>query len=539
MDPVQAPADTIQWLRQTLDNHEVEYLTFFDYESDIRLIICKDTPRMRARISNPSVGEKGARHLLPDYIIPRLPPTGIVSTPLPVVSSPEYLGEVNERDLAALEGPLRAPTPPPAEPSPIMGPLNYTTTSHNRRKITQRLQKLANKKARKEKKQLSRRRVSRSSSPASESVGSPRESLVPSSAAAPSLEALWFQEASAAIGEPNLQLSPTEQSLILKNARSIAGPEAVQDWQEILVSWREEQQLRLYSRPSSSTAVESPTAHLDGQPKEVCTFYYSYKKVARSVLAAKFNSIAERVNLANLHDAYTQAESAVPNQPLRSGQTQAALKKQYLFAILHPDCPHTSNPAADPRYKSKWAQLSIQLRFASRWFYLREQLGFGVLGLIPTDLVSNHWVHNQLPKAQFTLWVRAIKHFNPKCIPAGEELGTMLQRALRGARPSRRRRTLEDVPATGLTADLDPVVLFGVSSDGVLTSGDEIEEPASPSQEMDFGETVPFSVGQLDYIWDDRGNFQPVIPWEYQTMNALTLHQQRIDFDPMLSFDEY
>jgi hypothetical protein len=531
MDSVEAPSDTIQWFRQTLDNRATDYLTFIDPDTELRLIICKDTPRMRNRVANPVVASSSPRHPLPSQLPLHLPIAVESAPPVPmsiptaaVVSSPEYSGPVTESELATLELPVLPPTPPAAEPSPTPGPMIYTTTSHNRRKIQQRaaaaLQKLvAEKTERREKKRRSRRRLSPSSPLSSQRVRASSESSAPPSSddAVEALgpDASWFTEATQAIGQPAMQLSPPFQAEMLKNARSIAGPEAVQDWREILVSWREEQQLRLYSRPSSSATAENPTAHLDGQPKEIHTFYYTYKKVHRSVLAAKFNSIAERVNLANLHDAYTHAESTLSTQLLQHGQTLAAARKQYLFSILYPHFYGTSNPATDPAFKSEWNQFSVQLRYAWRWQYFREQLGFGVLGLIPAATVSNHWVQNQITKPQFTLWVRAIQHFNPTCLLAGAELCQTLHRAIRGDRPSRKRRTLEDVSLTGSESPLNPVVLFSVSNDGALTSGDELEAPASSSQEMDWADPAPFSFGHANYVWDDQGRPQPLIPLEY------------------------
>jgi hypothetical protein len=577
------PNNEIQWFRQTLDNRQAEYLTFIDPDTDLRLIICKDTVRMRTRVLGTFAPQSSPRHALPSQ---RHPPAAVGSNPPVVVSSPDYPGEINESDLLAFEPPVLPPASPVVEVPPLTGPLNYTTTSNNRRKLQQRaatatLRKLAD--TRRKKKQLARRCLDQARPLASERAGSASECLASSpdakvhahggdaddsnadnsdangedaddgtahgsdsdggdavsSRAVSGPDALWFRQQARSL--PG-QVSPTRQAVILKNARSIAGPEAVQDWQEILVSWREEQQLRLYSRPSSSATSEHPAAHLEGQPREVCTFYYSYKKVRRSLLAAKFHSIAERVNFANLHDAYTSAQNVLSSQPRHSGQSEAAARKKQLFSILYPHAQGIRDPKSHPEFKSHWNHLNVQLRYAWRWHHFRQELGFGVLGLISTTVFSNAWVHSKITRPQFLLWIRAIKSFNPSCLLAGAQLCHTLQRALRGAKPSSKRRALEDVPVTELAAHPDPVVLFSGSNDGALTSGDEQEEPPSSSQEIDWTDPAPFSFGNANYFCNDHGRQQHFFPMQYNldfVDNSLCLYQNGAVFDPSLSLEEF
>ena len=261
-------------------------------------------------------------------------------------------------------------------------------------------------------------------------------------------------------------LTRTQQAKMMKMARVIAGSEARLEWQTFLASWRTDELVPCTAR------IESPSS-LASQPQEVQDFCYLYRQVAANEVASGFTTISHRIHLTKLWQQYLTIDEAVnraPAAPRSKGQTKQAIRKRYLFNLLHPEFQALQDVRQASTSKQAWLSFTRQLDYASRWHLLKERLGLGVLALIPTRVVSNAWIQHELRLNELEIWIQAIHHFNPGCIAVGRQWADALVQ---------------------VAARRPPRIVEGVSSSSrVLEQLFELEQGASSTLGSDFRLTV-------------------------------------------------
>jgi hypothetical protein len=264
-------------------------------------------------------------------------------------------------------------------------------------------------------------------------------------------------------------LSQQQQDSYIKKAKAIAGPESVQDWQRFIESWRGHGSLTLQNSSSSEAGVE--VLQMQDVPTDIARFCYAYQQVQLSEVATSFRAISLRIQLTKLYDLYCKAESSgiLDSLPRSSGVTCAVQVRQYLFGCLYPKMKGIASPATNNFSKKEWFAFTSQLRNALRWYTIREQFGYGVIGLLPNRIVSNTWVH-KLKSENFDLWLRVIHQFNPQCIEAGRHWADTLALAFAGRSPPPTRKALEDIPTLSLKTYSDPSALFSQDIQGSIST---------------------------------------------------------------------
>lgn len=131
-----------------------------------------------------------------------------------------------------------------------------------------------------------------------------------------------------------------------------------------------------------------------------------------------------------------------------------------MFNLLHPTLSGIADVDAKGASKQRWEAFTNRLRFAKRWYTLQEELGYGVLALIPERVVPNRWVQKELSATEFAVWIQAIKHFRPGYNPAAQRWRKTIEHALNGLRPSRSIKTIEGITPADLRGYNDTSTLF-------------------------------------------------------------------------------
>ena len=512
LEPYPTPPGFLQWFREVLAKQGSVVQLFIDPETDLEIGVF--LPTLKQQITN------ALARRIPLPSSPQPPPSRahVAETPdsgppptsgqppaegSPPQSSQEYGSGLDEAALTQLEQSIHIEAGPPITEQALV----YKSTNKNRRRLKRLAEKKTQTRSRdRDRVSKSRRRVNRRQHLSALRVVSDSDSdtVITLQAKQPSQVVTqapltihpWFDEVISKHGS----LKTALQTRIRKAAMAIAGQRAVEDWQDYFQCWREKGLLT--SRPTSRN---QPLIRLQTLPQEIARFYYTYDEVRTSDTATSFRAITHRCRMIRLFCHYHEAESVVvPDEPpLERGQTRQAQRKRFLFDVIHPGCRGIKDIAKNEASKANWNAFTNHLRFATRWQALVEAFGYGVLGLIPESLVSNHWVQRKLTDTEFDIWVGAIRYFNPKCQAACLNWGTELARALAGRLPSRKKRALESVGEKALSGYQDPQNLF---CDEVGQSGDEVQPLglSQPMDELDQGELLLSFFGGMDTAWTDQ-----------------------------------
>jgi len=521
LEPYLTPPGLLQWFREVLVEQGSAVQLFLDPETDLEIGVF--LPSLKQQISN----ALALRIPLPSSPQPLLrqahvPETqGIGPPPIsdqppapgsPTQSSQEYGSGLDEAALTQLEQSVHVAVRSPTNERDLV----YKSTNKNRtrlKRLAERTQSRSRNRVSKSKprpnrrQQLSAQRVisDSDSDPSIQPVNRDQHSQVVPKA----LLAIdpWFNEILAKHGP----IKPSLQSKMKKTAMAIAGRRAVQDWQDFFQCWREKGLLT--SRPVSRS---QPLVRLQTLPDEIARFYYIYDEVRTADTATNFKAITHRCRMVRLFDLYHQAESVQVKDepPPERGQTRQSQRKRFLFDLLYPASQGIKDITKNEASKSNWNAFTSRLRFASRWQLLVEELGYGILGLIPEELVPNRWTQRGMSDPEFAIWIRAIDHYNPKCRAACQNWGTELSRAIAGQLPSRKKRALESVGEKALSGYQDPQSLF---YEEVGQSGDETLLPSSSQlfEQPDPGEAFLSFFGEMDTAWTDQS---PGLSSNQQTM---------------------
>jgi hypothetical protein len=315
-------------------------------------------------------------------------------------------------------------------------------------------------------------------------------------------------------GKRKHPMTKADCNLYIAKAMSIAGPVAAQNWKDIIKIWRCNN--TLVPRSSVDMISESQDLGLiEAQPVEIRDFIRVWNQVEKSKINQSFQDMTYRLRMTRLHEYY-QRINDVYFPDLGSGQTKRAARKRYLFDLC--DNRFVGRPLADATqsgiFRDSWEGFKRDFQYAARWHALKTRLNYGVLGLIPSSVVSNSWVQ-VLSESDFKLWLDTIELVNPTCILIGSRWASILSCAINGSRPDFGRVALEDVSSERLAASPDTTDLFcilapGESADNrppLVQAGEDLVD-LMPSIEGGEIPTSPFVDNGLDLIYESFNEYE-------------------------------
>jgi hypothetical protein len=122
-----------------------------------------------------------------------------------------------------------------------------------------------------------------------------------------------------------------------------------------------------------------------------------------------------------------------------------------------------ANQDLDPKEKDsekKARQFERQLQYGERWARLRREFGPGIYALLPSTVVTNRWIEQQLSITHFDAWLSVLRRHNPPDPLIAERAWYLVEEALSGQPPPERLR-LEDTSFADLGRDCrDPSILL-------------------------------------------------------------------------------
>jgi hypothetical protein len=139
-----------------------------------------------------------------------------------------------------------------------------------------------------------------------------------------------------------------------------------------------------------------------------------------------------------------------------------------------------ANRDLDPKgkdYRKRTRQFERQLQYGERWARLRRDFGPGIFALLPSAVVTNHWIEQQLSVTQLSVtqldaWLSVLRRHNPPDPLIAERAWYLVEEALSGQPPPERLR-LEDTSFADLGRDCrDPSILLPLVD---VRDGDEDE----------------------------------------------------------------
>lgn len=255
-----------------------------------------------------------------------------------------------------------------------------------------------------------------------------------------------------------LRTTPKDIALatrIVKVAFQVGGRVAIEDWKGLMRQWRVDQTL---NQPSPGTVVpyRSGDGHVDGLQEAMRSVRFSLNQGNLAMIRRRV-AFAQQVNeydaaLANWPKHIKMREEvSVPN-----GHGKPSQAKRVLFCkaqgIAEEVNPHLG------QHKALWVSFEKELTYGRKWAYIRDNLGFGILGLLPSDTAPTFY--ERLTNDELELFVYVIGKFNPRAVEAGEVVSQMVREALTGGVVPAGRLALEDFNLTDSDAIEDPVYLF-------------------------------------------------------------------------------
>lgn len=134
-----------------------------------------------------------------------------------------------------------------------------------------------------------------------------------------------------------------------------------------------------------------------------------------------------------------------------------------------------ANQDLDPKgkeYEKKARHFERQLQYGERWARLRREFGPGIFALLPSAVVTNRWIEQELSVTQFDAWLSVLRRHNPPDPLIVERAWYLVEEALSGRPPPKRLR-LEDASSADLGRDCrDPSILLPLVD---VRDGDEDE----------------------------------------------------------------
>ncbi|KAM0714673.1 hypothetical protein Q7P37_003052 [Cladosporium fusiforme] len=244
------------------------------------------------------------------------------------------------------------------------------------------------------------------------------------------------------------QISPAAFDAILNAAFAVAGPEAMEDILGLCRKWRDG---LVYHTPKD---IDSKMAALraewegrlpDNDQKGAIIDVHVAAYWASAEEADDFTrSIVRRGRFAEFWEAF-QVLLHPCVRPNPGWKKKFGEVKRLRLAEAH--------PGLDPQgkeYGRKARQLERQLQYGERWGRLRRDFGPGIFALLPSAVVTNRWVEQEMSATQFDAWLRILRRYNPPKQAIVDRVWWLVNEALSGRQPPERLR-LEDAPLSELS----------------------------------------------------------------------------------------
>jgi hypothetical protein len=224
---------------------------------------------------------------------------------------------------------------------------------------------------------------------------------------------------------------------MVQNAASIASKDALRVWRTILAHVR-----RNPTMVAQPKQLAPPSTMMEGASTTEVEFQLqlAFRKVSSMDAGGLLHDVAHRYGLAHLYSCYRQAETAILPEMRATGQQGVdgrSRVKRRLFDRLYadlasPSCQVTSPYMADSEEGTRaWRAFGKLLEKGKAWFTLRDQLGPGVLALIPSAIVSNTWLERRT-NDEMHAWIVLIREFFKPNLALCDNVGDSVHRVLRG-----------------------------------------------------------------------------------------------------------
>lgn len=122
-----------------------------------------------------------------------------------------------------------------------------------------------------------------------------------------------------------------------------------------------------------------------------------------------------------------------------------------------------ANQDLDPKgkeYEKKARHFDRQLQYGERWARLYSEFGPSIFALLPSAVVTNCWVEQELSVTQFDVWLSVLRCHNCPDPLIVERAWCLVEEAL-SKRPPPKRLQLEDVSSADFGRDCrDPNILL-------------------------------------------------------------------------------
>ena len=389
-----------------------------DWTSDS---FCEEPPSAQRPRNSPPRSTK--RAAAPSSALPSKRPRRDTASPIPVVPQPEVVDEVEEPEQSmGSEDSEKLPR----EHAGLEEPALVTTVSNkNRRAERERAKKLALIQAQK--------KLDLGLVPPPESASRRENSAYASISRQDEPFVSWILKQSVNDNN-NLYSSAAEPyrtaSGMLDKARSIGNASSQASAAAFLRSWRVQgspfAQEPAENRPPASSRGRSSLSQKSSTPTASQSALASaWSLCDRYEQELNIIHIKYRWAMAFLGKAYTdkieqiRAQDALKiNNKGNNRYGKGKVSSEALDALLR-----SATAASEPQQRQRFKK---RLHQALRWYEAAKQLGWGMLCLMPHDVITNSWVENELRVRHWHIWLELVEKVNPTACKASMALDAWL-----------------------------------------------------------------------------------------------------------------
>lgn len=209
---------------------------------------------------------------------------------------------------------------------------------------------------------------------------------------------------------------------MLRCARAVGNDTAKIHAAYFVHNWRRSgHPLVLESHASALVPQAAAAAAASAQAIAQDPFHVEWAAVSFSEAVTATAGVVYRWGMASLGrryqrkvDALKSAAASTTDAPAHQGNDQK-LRNQAKKAIWEEKKPPCS-----------WKAYNARLKRSRRWYQAAETLGWGLLVLIPADIVTPNWVEQTLRAAEWDIWLQLVQRVNPGAVEASRSFDAWL-----------------------------------------------------------------------------------------------------------------
>lgn len=160
----------------------------------------------------------------------------------------------------------------------------------------------------------------------------------------------------------------------------------------------------------SHSALASAWRLCDRYEQELDVMHIKY----RWAMAFLGQAYAEKIDEIKRLDAASSTSASTSHDRGGKGKVNSEAITALLGAV-------SSTPTDKPD-KQQMAKYRKRLHHANRWYRAVEKLGWGILCLMPHDIITNSWVENDLRVGAWDVWLDLVVRANPNAHSASKAL---------------------------------------------------------------------------------------------------------------------